>query len=96
MTSKELLELAAKAAEYGEPVDACEFGLCFEFGEGFWNPRTDDGDALRLAYQLEMVIDFMEGRVIAGQPGHEIIVDFGDDYRLAIFLAAAEIGKRMK
>ena len=45
MTDNELLNLAAKAAN-------------FEIKEGaLWNPLVDDGDALRLAIQIGMTIE---------------------------------------
>lgn len=64
MTDRELLELAAKAAgmtdAYWSPLDD---GICVPAGEyegepthTFWNPLTDDGDALRLAVKLRMNI----------------------------------------
>ena len=49
MTDRELLELAAKACGLEEAK------LRIEFNQ--WNPLTDDGDALRLAVKLKMVID---------------------------------------
>jgi len=58
MADRELLELAAKAAgmgdgEYCEPnhEPAIYFKPCI-----FWSPLTDDGDALRLAVKLQLVI----------------------------------------
>ena len=107
MTDRELLENAAKAA--GMAVDTqiglwnwCDHG---RFNGGmyrmhrtileYWNPLTDDGDALRLAVKLEMCIDFMNKRVIAGDSCPDIIIDFEDDYKRAIVHAAAEIGKAM-
>lgn len=39
MSDRELLELAAKAAD-----------------GGLWNPLTDDGDALRLAVKLRLLV----------------------------------------
>jgi hypothetical protein len=63
MTDRELLELAAKAAEIeidhwrDHPmINICEY----DRGEyRMWNPLTDDGDALRLAVKLK--IDFYIG-----------------------------------
>jgi Zn-dependent M28 family amino/carboxypeptidase len=58
-TDRELLELAAKAAGiewYGiAGDDSCEC-LYFDIGPDDvveWNPLTDDGDALRLAVNLQ-------------------------------------------
>lgn len=63
MDDKKLLELAAKAA--GVPIGdwAAEirdyYGKwngrgAFESEGGYWNPLTDDGDALRLAVKLHI------------------------------------------
>lgn len=88
MTDRELLELAAKAA-----------GLVFcmyhqrparlvqpDIGEAkvFWNPLTDDGDALRLAHKLGLLSD------VHAWPRTM------EETRRAIVRAAAEIGKVMK
>ena len=59
---KELLELAAKAAQMDAIVwtsGAWTFGEKTECRPGsadIWNPLTDDGDALRLALRLEMTL----------------------------------------
>jgi hypothetical protein len=102
MTDRELLELAAKAAELPE---------CGWMGPAFmyvkdnqftdWNPLTDDGDALRLAVKLRMNVFHAGIRVFAldeegdieEAEGHEL-----DPYaatRRAITRTAAEIGKAM-
>ena len=56
MTNKELLELAAKAAGMNvEPVS--QYGVTELFDNDAhreWNPLTDDGDALRLAVDLNL------------------------------------------
>lgn len=66
-----------------------------------WNPLTDDGDALRLAVKLEMVIDSMDGRVIAGDMS-DILIEYDPatdnpcvELRRAIVRAAAAIGESM-
>lgn len=61
-TDKELLELAAKAAGiageyrsyYVEAYNKDFFGIAVKGASScsFWNPLTDDGDALRLAVKL--------------------------------------------
>ena len=71
-TDRELLELAAKAAGIEYDVEASKphpksgawFGLWLvihgepnEFTRRRWNPLTDDGDALRLAVKLGLLID---------------------------------------
>jgi hypothetical protein len=98
MTDRELLELAAKAADYPIHSDAWAVGL----GGGTpalymgnhgpkWNPLTDDGDALRLAVKLG--IDIGKAQVDYWDKSSN------DPYaatRRAIVRAAAEIGKEMK
>jgi len=110
MTDRELLELAAKAAgidvvgyadrllvfpEYdGSLIRRHENG-----GDVEWNPLADDGDALRLAVILGLVVDC--SRPSAGEPykQHAIWLDELCDNatltRRAIVRAAAEIGKAM-
>ena len=92
MTDRELLEAAAKAA--GLPfISGCfdeVMGLCVSTGadddQEWWDPLTDDGDALRLAVKLN---------IDAGKPGMRLSVDWGsgdDPYaatRRAIVRAAA-------
>lgn len=62
MTDKELLEKAAKAAGI-ELICWNDGQECYSSGEGFitksnaiWNPLLDDGDALRLAVELQLGI----------------------------------------
>lgn len=104
-TDKELLELAAKAAgiEIQDEriwVDAKEtMGGSWEK----WNPLTDDGDALRLAVKLRMVIDCVLGAEYVEYflNGHiqYINIDITDDpyaaTRRAIVRAAASIGEKL-
>ena len=95
MNDKELLELAAKAADV--PDANIEF---------VWNPLTQDGDALRLAVKLGlcMTIDLeLGGETEVWEYGaagaYEVEPNNGDPYaatRRAIVRAAAEIGKEMK
>jgi hypothetical protein len=94
---KELLELAAKACGLEEAKMRIEFNQ--------WNPLTDDGDALRLAVQLQIIVGRYDNYVSAA-PLHdgakEIVIwshNEKDPYaatRRAIVRAAAEIGRRMK
>jgi hypothetical protein len=94
MTDKELLKLAAKAARQGYlHIDGMR-AILHTNSPAYWNPLTDDGDALRLAARLEMCLDFMDRRVIAGQDMPDVVCNFEDgDYKRAIVCAAAEIGK---
>ena len=103
MTDRELLELAAKAA--GMTLDNLGDRVVRREPDGqpvYWNPLTDDGDALRLAVKLRMNVFHAGIRVFAldeegdieEAEGHEL-----DPYaatRRAITRAAAEIGKEMK
>ena len=99
MNDREMLEWAAKAAGYlvCRPFRNGEFRVSGQDGLSFaWNPRDDDGDALRLAVKMEREsrADFWS-RVIALRS----VLDFMDDpyaaTRRAIVRAAAEIGKSM-
>lgn len=90
MNDRELLELAAKAVGI-EVVAVVADGIPHRFGGGYWNPLTDDGDALRLLHSIYRKT----------HPDHWIrIYDnlWGgslEDMRRAIVRAAAEIGRRM-
>ena len=106
MNDRELLELAAKAAGVNfytpEGMDTpwCGRGFYLRVG-AVWNPLSDDGDALRLAIQLEMDVSFgLRGAVIEQSHGKKIQeLDDNDPYaatRRAIVRAAAEIGRNMK
>jgi hypothetical protein len=65
--NRELLELAAKAAGMEHMRWSGPSGLsrmldpsrpeCTGSIGGFWNPLTDDGDALRLAVKLGVIVD---------------------------------------
>ena len=77
MTDREMLELAAKAAEiegsYGFASDDYYYhgnteGILTTLPDGqsyVWNPLTDDGDAFRLAVTLNIDIEFREGEMWA-------------------------------
>lgn len=68
-----------------------------------WSPRTDDGDALRLAAQLGISIHVHPLHIGATTYGaatylgdwRKRTLDDAADYRLAIFRAAAAIGRSM-
>ena len=101
---RELLELAAKAANIYLGADRTECGVNVE-GVSWpqWNPLTDDGDALRLAVLLELPIEFWPAlkTVAVSKPemAHCEEKYGSNDYaatRRAIVRAAAEIGKDMK
>jgi hypothetical protein len=114
MTDRELLELAAKAAGLGVTVPV--FGVppfmgLRLIGEALWNPLTDDGDALRLAVKLKIIVSYADAGggpyVMAGQrlgpfsheplPVKVLALDEElEATRRAIVRAAAEIGKEME
>jgi hypothetical protein len=97
MTDRELLEAAAKAA--GKPAPMMQDdskGL--SWGNGWWNPLTDDGDALRLAVRLQMAVSVCTDYTV--MLGCETRENHRTDplaaTRRAITRAAAEIGRTMK
>lgn len=113
MTDRELLELAAKAAGITLHVVGNGYGgvTFYTYPDMlFWNPLTDDGDALRLAVSLRIdvahddicnkrfvyVRSFVSGR---DPVGLSEIFDHermrSEATRRAIVRAAAEIGKGM-
>jgi hypothetical protein len=117
MTDKEILKLAAKAAGIellgwmeGSQTYGCRTNTLPQYVEGvgqhnYWNPLTDDGDALRLAVKLGISIDFdfsdCCGETSAAQTLQEYQYEkHGNDpfsaTRRAIVRAAAAIGKGME
>ena len=58
MTDSELLELAAKAAGIGPLIwhDEMEAYWISSYKPRYWNPLTDDADALRLAVKLHLEV----------------------------------------
>ena len=113
-TDRELLELAAKAAGYlvirsriDDPINK-DFLIADSVRNhsqvnGPWNPLTDDGDALRLAVKLGLVISPSRVTVMAYEPSSmardEVYEPIRPDplaaTRRAIVRAAAEIGRAM-
>ncbi|EPS2477454.1 MULTISPECIES: hypothetical protein [Pseudomonas] len=106
MNDRTLLELAARAAGI-DPVlaEPINFSTGVEY---YWNPRDDDGDALRLAVKLRMEIDHNHPAderawVSVRTQGERTcaVEEFDDESlraaatRMAITRAAAEIGKSM-
>ncbi|WCW05354.1 hypothetical protein [Pseudomonas aeruginosa] len=117
MNDRTLLELAARAAGMNIQRSRLDDPLHRDFlmnGEGVrnpgqcsfpWNPRDDDGDALRLAVKLGIVVtpDRENQRtLVSNSAGHEYCAIYWDKLgemaatRLAITEAAAEIGKSMR
>jgi len=105
MTDRELLELAAKAAGidwFDEPAAKQGRGLHLKSGR-FWNPLTDDGDALRLAVKCNLDIELQEDCVFANGfevQNYQLFEWCKDDpyaaTRRAIVRVAAAIGEQMK
>lgn len=101
MTDRELLELAAKAA--GIPLKP-DFKERFDYyiaDRMMWNPLTDDGDALRLAVKLVLLVEVLPNSVtVAPMRGGIVNEEHGSDpyaaTRRAIVRAAAELGKETK
>lgn len=114
MSDRELMELAAKAAGIsggwggvvtvaGETIDMTDIWFRDDpMTCPIWDPRKDDGDALRLAVKLELqlrlrhsenevsVYGAPDGRIDEGVRGDPTAAT-----RRAIVRAAAEIGKTM-
>ena len=96
MDDWELLEAAAKAAGYefgvihGTPRIRCDAGWTP------WNPRDDDGDALRLAMQIGMRVSVREVHADGGAI-HEVGTggDFMDATRRAIVRAAVAMTRKL-
>lgn len=110
MTDKELIEMAAKAAGIVGTWHRSGFVAYSGWGGGFFNPITDDGDALRLAVRLGLGIlfgqyaplDVYSVHISKVEGGDELAVGCitdGDEFgvvRRAITRAAAQIGKEME
>lgn len=106
MNDRELLEMAAKAIGLMPDEDTLELpgGMPAFWVDNpephWWNPLLDDGDALRLAVSLSLVINNRHNTVLVEDMGgiqfwqkHE-----GDELeatRRAIVRAAAEIERAM-
>lgn len=112
-TDRELLEFAAKAAGYvidEHARNGSAWAWVYPFGakpdgDGDypifkWNPLHDDGDALRLAVKLRVLVDVNHaaGALVMWHL-RSLVEPWGDDpytaTRRAIVRAAAEIGRAM-
>jgi hypothetical protein len=102
MSDRELLEAAAKAAGIEVVEEDASLGGAFWIwtesrSQDLWSPLTDDGDALRLAVKLGIVIEQGDGWSDAGGWCTVYHSDHKDDpyaaTRRAIVRAAAEIGR---
>jgi hypothetical protein len=99
MTDRNLLELAAKAAgiEYDGIAAKDTYSGHYVIP---WNPLSDDGDALRLAAKLRILIDNCEINYPINNTYYTLPFTYGMDAyaatRRAIVRAAAEIGKELE
>ncbi len=84
-TDRELLELAAKAIGLG--------GCTIKVGRKNWNPLSDDGDALRLAVKLNLLVPecIEDWEWCRDKTEHTEVCA---NYRRAIVRAAASIGEQ--
>ena len=98
MTDRELLELAAKAAGmYFDKYQECWYENG-EMSRPTWNPLTDDGDALRLAVKLRLILKNRDDLADAYSMEYSEKTLPADPYaatRRAIVRAAADIGRTM-
>ena len=97
MTDRELLELAAKAAgiEGIYRGDTVHVSGIYQYPDNtYWNPLTDDGDALRLVVKLRLDLSLL--RRTQNYKNDRTRMDSYAATRRAIVRAAAEIGKGMK
>lgn len=110
-TDKELLILAAKAAgfeaQYSENFGDFSIGEPYSKNERRWNPLSFDGDALRLAVDLDMDVCLNKSREAVtawGCYGEVGLISKNENYgndkhaatRRAIVRAAAAIGEQME
>lgn len=105
MNDKELLKFAAKAInkKNWQCTSFYSDARCDSNGVPYWNPLTNDSDALRLAVKLHIELYFVAPStkpnwttVASIKDCHLITECFDDHYaatRRAIVRAAAEIGK---
>lgn len=103
MSDRELVESAAKAAGIkGYVLGGGDLIFEKDGNAVYWNPLTDDGDALRLAVKLRISVD-MGAQYVFGvadrESGSGMCECWNDNSyaatRRAIVRAAAEIGKAM-
>ncbi len=103
-SDRELLELAAKAADY--QLSGVSYMIWSHAAAEYiaWNPLADDGDALRLAVACRLLIDTDHCCAMPINRTGEAEGDWSDGMldddrdaatRLAIVRAAAEIGRAM-
>ena len=95
---RRLLELAARAAGYKYVIDYIGARIIAHGHWEWWNPLTDDGDALRLAVKLGLWLHI--GKYHTAIEGTRIEESaHGDPYAAtcrAIVRAAAAVGEQME
>ena len=111
MTDRELLEMAAKAAECEVEHYSEKYGMLVSVITSvnmWWNPLTDDGDALRLAVKLNLRVMPQEKCVYVESNPDSMLgfasvseMEMNGDHpyaatRRAIVRAAAKIGKQIE
>ena len=102
--TREDYEHAARAAGlevWSGQSDNVQHGVLLGDRGGLWCPPDDDGDALRLAVKLKLLVDVSTARVqvvdgLAIEVWERTSRDPVAATRHAIFRAAIEIGKSMK
>lgn len=105
-TDREMLELAAKAADIPMKPDFAEKYDYYMADPLMWNPRVDDGDNRRLQVKLRMTVQTTDKEATAycdelpnGTNWVTVqITESIDDCaatRLAVLRCAAEIGRAM-
>jgi hypothetical protein len=97
MTDREMLERAAKAADF--PLWFMDNGASW-VGSNEWNPLTDDGDALRLAVKLGIDVQHFQASGFVEAWKHpkqacseDYLIDAAAATRRAIVRAAAALAK---
>jgi hypothetical protein len=105
MSDSELLKLAARACGYEVLYIDDDGGVSCRDGSHsyWWSPLAYDGDALRLAVTLEILVLTARGYAVANgvdSGGTCVRIPFDSDpyaaTRRAIVRAAADIGRAMK
>jgi len=121
MTDHELLKCAAEAMHNLKDPNFCNYsvvdgkvGVCLDLGShrgaitSYWNPLTDDADALRLAVKLNLRVMPQEKCVYVESNPDSVLgfasvseMEMNGDHpyaatRRAIVRAAAGIGKQIK
>jgi hypothetical protein len=104
MNDRELIDNAARAAgivlAHGRNVTDVHPSSVHYLTAPYWEPLTDDGDAIRLAVSLELDLNLGQlGTLVYMKRGVKNIEELSEDcmaaFRRAIVRAAAAIGAAM-